>query len=167
MASEAPPGGISAEDWAATPAAVHALVLTLLGRLARVEERLKQTSRNSSKPPSSDPPTLTRPVRSPAGWKTGGRPGHPCGYEGGELAVLSMSRPSRGHDGGRVVPTLSRLYSKPSFHILQSPPPPCTPGRGWEGKKRGRGGIGESEYSQNVFISIGKSHLATVPQSTT
>jgi len=77
MASEAPPGGISAEDWAAMPAAVHALVLTLLGRLARVEERLKQTSRNSSKPPSSDPPTLTRPVRSPSGRKTGGQPGHP------------------------------------------------------------------------------------------
>ena len=72
MASEAPPGGISAEDWAATPAAVHALVLTLLEWLARVEERLKQTSRNSSKPPSSDPPTLTRPVRSPSGRKTGG-----------------------------------------------------------------------------------------------
>jgi len=77
MASEAPPGGISAEDWAATPAAVRALVLTLLGRLARVEERLNQTSRNSSKPPSSDPPTLTRPVRSPSGRKTGGQPGHP------------------------------------------------------------------------------------------
>jgi len=77
MASEAPPGGISAEDWAATPAAVHALVLTLLERLARVEERLNQTSRNSSKPSSSDPPTLTRPVRSPSGRKTGGQPGHP------------------------------------------------------------------------------------------
>ena len=104
MASEAPPGGISAEDWAATPAAVHALVLTLLGRLARVEERLNQTSRNSSKPPSSDPPTLTRPVRSPSGRKTGGQPGHPG--HGRELKPVERLQGERGvaHPGVAVVP---------------------------------------------------------------
>ena len=44
-----PPMGISAADWAATPVAVQALVLHLLERVAQVEARLKQTSRNSSK----------------------------------------------------------------------------------------------------------------------
>jgi transposase len=45
-------------------------------RLARLEERLKQTSRNSSKPPSSDPPTRSRPARSSLGRNPGGQPGH-------------------------------------------------------------------------------------------
>jgi len=45
-------------------------------RLARLEERLKQTSRNSSKPPSSDPPTRSWPARSSSGRNPGGQPGH-------------------------------------------------------------------------------------------
>src|SRR2546422_9793012 len=73
---EAPPTGISVEDWAVTPPSVRAWARTVEQRLARLEERLKQPSRNSSKPPSSDPPTLARPTRSPAGRKTGGQPGH-------------------------------------------------------------------------------------------
>lgn len=72
------PPGISAEDWAATPAAVQALVFSLLQRLADLEERLHQTSRNSSKPPSSDPPHAPpRPPRTPSGRKRGGQKGHP------------------------------------------------------------------------------------------
>jgi hypothetical protein len=35
-----PPADISAEDWAATPVAVRALVMELLRRLAEVEARL-------------------------------------------------------------------------------------------------------------------------------
>ena len=56
MPDQAPPTGISEEDWAATPLAVRALVMELLQRVAKLEARLNQTSRNSSKPPSSDPP---------------------------------------------------------------------------------------------------------------
>jgi transposase len=68
---------MSAEDWAATPLAVRALVLELLRRLAEVEARLNQTSRNSSKPPSSDPPgAKPRPTKAPTGRKTGGQLGH-------------------------------------------------------------------------------------------
>src|SRR2546428_9945200 len=75
---ESPPTGISTEDWAATPPAVRALVETLLERLARLEERLNRTSRNSSQPPSSDPPHATsRPPRAASGRKAGGQPGHP------------------------------------------------------------------------------------------
>jgi transposase len=74
---EAPPAGISVEDWAATPPSVRAWARAVEQRLARLEERLKQTSRNSSQPPSSDPPTLSRPARRPSGHRTGGQPSHP------------------------------------------------------------------------------------------
>ncbi len=77
MQEQAPPAGISGEDWAATPAAVRALVLGLVKRLAEVEARLNQTSRNSSNPPSSDPPSAPRrPTKEPSGRKPGGQPGH-------------------------------------------------------------------------------------------
>lgn len=71
-----PPASISLEDWAATPLAVRMLVMTLLERLGQLEERVNQTSRNSSKPPSSDPPAIVRPRRPPSGRKAGGPPGH-------------------------------------------------------------------------------------------
>ncbi len=81
---ETAPAGISAEDWSATPIGVRQLVLTLLGtmehlqhRVADLEERVNQNSRNSSQPPSSDalnaPP---RPSRPASGRKAGGQPGH-------------------------------------------------------------------------------------------
>jgi len=41
-------------DWDATPASVQAVVMVLSERLLHIEEQLKQTSRNSSRPPSSD-----------------------------------------------------------------------------------------------------------------
>ena len=41
-------------DWDATPASVKAVVTVLSERLADLEERLKQNSGNSSRPPSSD-----------------------------------------------------------------------------------------------------------------
>jgi transposase len=78
MQEQAPPAGIRGADWAATPAAVRALVLGLLKRVAEVEARLTQTSRNSSKPPSSDLPTAPpRAAKEPSGRKPGGQPGHP------------------------------------------------------------------------------------------
>lgn len=71
------PPGIGAEDWAVTPLAVRVLVLALLKRLAALEEQVKQTSRNSSKPPSSDPPnTSPRPKQPPSGRSVGGQRGH-------------------------------------------------------------------------------------------
>jgi transposase len=77
MQDAVPPPGISGEDWAATPVAVRVLVTELLQRLASLEARLDQTSQNSSKPPSSDPPgARPRPAKEPTGRKSGGQPGH-------------------------------------------------------------------------------------------
>lgn len=84
MSSVAQLPEVSEAEWAATPAAVKALVramATIIADQAReidglraqvvrldawvldLKERLKATSRNSSKPPSSDPPALWTFVR--------------------------------------------------------------------------------------------------------
>jgi hypothetical protein len=50
---------------------------TLELEVAELRERLGQNSRNSSKPPSSDPLSVSRPNnRQPSGRKRGGQPGH-------------------------------------------------------------------------------------------
>lgn len=74
---------ISSEDWARTPPAVQAVVLTLFeevrilrARVAALEERLGQNSQNSSRPPSTDPPFLPKRQRKPSGRQPGGQPGH-------------------------------------------------------------------------------------------
>ena len=84
MKEQQPPGGIAVEEWQATPAAVRQLVLALLTtvaqlqqEVARLREQVNQNSQNSSKPPSSDPPTVKRkpPVQKGVR-KQGGQPGH-------------------------------------------------------------------------------------------
>src|SRR3954452_19171467 len=46
-------------------------------RIRELEARLEQTSANSSRPPSSDPPQApARPKAPPSGRKRGGQPGH-------------------------------------------------------------------------------------------
>jgi transposase len=58
-------------------AAVTALVQTFERRIAELEERLGKNSMNSSKPPSSDSPSVKRRPPAPAsGKKRGGQPGH-------------------------------------------------------------------------------------------
>lgn len=47
-----------------------------LKRIEQLEEQLGASSRNSSKPPSSDPPTILRDKKPPTGRKPGGQPGH-------------------------------------------------------------------------------------------
>jgi transposase len=88
----APPAGISEADWLATPVAVRALILVqqeeieqlraqltaLATELASLRERIGRSSRNSSKPPSSDGPGFKPPERRKgSGRKRGGQPGHP------------------------------------------------------------------------------------------
>src|SRR3954452_12916365 len=58
-------------------AAVSVLVQSFERRIADLEERLNKNSTNSSKPPSSDPPSVKRrPPALPTGKKRGGQPGH-------------------------------------------------------------------------------------------
>lgn len=84
MSDERIPTGLSAAEWSATPPGVQTLLLALLAtvqqqaeQIATLEERLHQSSRNSSKPPSSDPPDRpAQPKRTPSGRKAGGQAGH-------------------------------------------------------------------------------------------
>ena len=87
-----PPAGISEADWLATPTAVRAFILAqqqeieqlrsqltaLATELASLREQIGRSSRNSSKPPSSDGPGFKPPARRKgSGRKRGGQPGHP------------------------------------------------------------------------------------------
>src|SRR5215207_9438910 len=65
------------EVWAATPCAAQALILAQRERIRDLEARLGQTSANSSRPPSSDPPQApVRPKAPPSGRRRGGQRGH-------------------------------------------------------------------------------------------
>ena len=81
---------ITEEDWSHTPRAVQAVVITLWqqvqalqaevealkGEVAQQRKQLGQDSRNSSRPPSSDPPNAPpRPKRTPLGASEEGRTG--------------------------------------------------------------------------------------------
>src|SRR5689334_3062229 len=82
--------GVSADDWAHTPESAQLALLSLLdivrSQRAQIKElqtlvrelqaKLGQTSRNSSKPPSSDPPSAPPSPRLVRGRKAGGQAGH-------------------------------------------------------------------------------------------
>lgn len=56
---------------------VHAQMLRLLARIEELERRLNQNSQNSSRPPSSDSPSVGRPAwKPPSGRRPGGQKGH-------------------------------------------------------------------------------------------
>lgn len=69
----------------------QARIVALEARVADLEARLGQNSQNSSRPPSSDPPTVTRPRRPPSGRQPGGQPGH----EGHQRMVLPEEQVDR------------------------------------------------------------------------
>src|SRR5262245_9252883 len=76
------------ELWDQIPSSVQAALWVVLEsyeqrlralevEVAELKEQLKQTSQNSSRPPSADPPTVKRsPPRAPSGRKRGAQPGH-------------------------------------------------------------------------------------------
>src|SRR5437870_8717884 len=53
------------------------MVHTLQEQVRTLQEQLNQTSQNSSRPPSSDPPQHRRPRRPQSHRRRGGQPGHP------------------------------------------------------------------------------------------
>ena len=69
-------------------------------RIAELEERLRQTSRNSSVPPSADglakPPPRSRSLRKKSGRKPGGQDGHP----GQTLAQVAKADREERHEPG-------------------------------------------------------------------
>jgi transposase len=74
------PAELSEEIWQATPSEVRQFIALLVVKISALEARLNQNSTNSSKPPSSDPPSApSRPSKTPRGKpKTkGAQPGHP------------------------------------------------------------------------------------------
>ncbi len=88
----APPAGIREAAWLSWPPEARAFILAqqqenddLRGQLtavatelAQLRERIGRSSRNSSKPPSSDGPGFKPPERRKrSGRKRGGQPGHP------------------------------------------------------------------------------------------
>src|SRR5882762_6293937 len=90
MAMETPTA-LSSDIWERTPPEAQAYIRALESCLSALEARVqafqaencalqeqgKQTSRNSSRPPSSDPPHSLRPRRPRSGRRRGGQPGHP------------------------------------------------------------------------------------------
>ena len=68
---------ITDDEWAATPQSVRRVLEYLADELARLREQVGQTSRNSSKPPSSDPAHAPKRQKKVTGRKPGGQPGHP------------------------------------------------------------------------------------------
>ena len=91
MVKRQPPPGILNQDWEATPSSVQTLVYTLLAaveemqqlvpqlqkQIRQLEEQVGKNSRNSSKPPSSDPPHMKKaPPKAKGKRQRGGQPGH-------------------------------------------------------------------------------------------
>ncbi|MFM9103681.1 MAG: IS66 family transposase, partial [Cyanobium sp.] len=87
-----PPAGIPEADWLSWPADARSFIVAqqqeieqlrsqltaLAAELASLREKIGRSSRNSSKPPSSDGPGFKPPVRRKgSGRKRGGQPGHP------------------------------------------------------------------------------------------
>jgi transposase len=56
---------------------LEGMVQTLQETIRTLQEQLNQSSRNSSRPPSSDSPRHPRTRRSPSKRRRGGQPGHP------------------------------------------------------------------------------------------
>lgn len=73
-------GRPSYEELVAENAQLRVMVEGLRAQVAELTARLGQTSRNSSKPPSSDSPfakPAPKSLRGKSGRKLGGQPGHP------------------------------------------------------------------------------------------
>ena len=89
----------------AAQAAIRALIERYERRLTDLEARLKQNSTNSSKPPSSDPPSLKRsPPKPTSSNKAGGQRGH------AKAQRALVDRPDAIHD---CKPTTCRHCQQP------------------------------------------------------
>jgi transposase len=89
--------------------ALEQAVAALSARMLELEARLAQTSRNSSRPPSSDPPGTAHAQASPQGRRPGGQAGHPgrCRalLDPEAVAVIVACVPEQCADCGAALPT--------------------------------------------------------------
>jgi transposase len=115
------PAGLAldAASWRRTPRVVRQVIVQLLAviqqqatRIAALEARLSQTSRTSDRPPSSDPPFVTKLSSSTTKGTPGAKPGHP-GHRQALLApteVLEVT-PNACACGQQEFPTTTPYYT--------------------------------------------------------
>jgi transposase len=116
---------LDAASWAQTLLVVRQLIVHLLaaiaqqaGRIAAHEARVSQNSRNSDRPPSSDPPDATRTARSATLGKPGAKPGHP-GHRQALLVpteVLEV-KPERCDCGQWEFPAITPYYTHQQIEL--------------------------------------------------
>jgi transposase len=101
-------------------------IRALEAEVGDLKERLTQTSQNSSRPPSADPPTVKRsPPRAPSGRKRGAQPGH-ARYERTlvpleQVTAVIPCRPTHCRRCGTVV---QGQDPQPLRHqVIEIPPP--------------------------------------------
>jgi transposase len=115
------PAGLSldAASWEQTPLVVRQVVVRLLAviqqqaaRIAALEARLSQHSRNSDRPPSADPPYAKRTACSGKHGQPGAKPGHP-GHRQGLLTPTEVIavRPEACPCGQREFPDTRPSYT--------------------------------------------------------
>src|SRR5450756_2109377 len=100
----------------------------LESRVAELEQRLNRNSRNSSLPPSADPPSVPpRPHQAASGRRAGAQPGHPG--RGRRLASIeSLDElvehwPQRQRRGHVFCPTEREALGEPARHQVAELPP--------------------------------------------
>lgn len=127
----------------------------LKAEIAGLRERLGQNSANSSKPPSSDPPSYKRkPPREPKRRKRGGQPGHQGSTRGllsaDEVDHLVVLRPAACADCGR---RLQGDDPHPERHQISEVPPvraEVTEYRRHTLRCRGCGGLTRADWPAGV-----------------
>jgi transposase len=111
---------LDATSWEQTPLVVRQVVVQLLAviqqqqaRIAALDARVSQTSRNSDRPPSSDPPFVKPSSSSPTKGTPGAKPGHP----GHRQALLEPTEvievtPDACACGQQEFPTMTPYYTQ-------------------------------------------------------
>jgi transposase len=112
-----------------SPAVRHALarlearLLVLEQENAELRRRLGLNSRNSSKPPSCDPPGTPRPAAKPTGRKRGAQPGHPgSGRRRVEPDEVVVHRPVTCQGCGGDLSAVEPLPKMRRTQVLELPP---------------------------------------------
>jgi transposase len=106
----------SYDELAAENAALREMVEALQAEVAELTRRLRQNSRNSSKPPSSDSPfvkSAPKSLRRKSGRKPGGQPGHP----GSTLALVDDPDERLRHEPGRCTGCGAGLANAPEAGV--------------------------------------------------